>query len=290
MKKTFISLFFSLFITIAFAQIDSNKVWNEINSLKSQSKFLQKEILHLKDSVSFQKTLIDSIKENVALNTENIQTTAKGLDIKIKDSATESDKKYTDIDKSISKNVLYFIIAFLLLIIVSFLVYVFLIKKLKSNKSEVFEKINSTMKVYEEEQIKLFTKLAEINNNQLDLLKIQNINNKPGQELDHSLALRVADNIVKIQMNLSIMDSKTIGHRQLVQLVNQVIDNFKANKYEIIDMLGKPYHQGMNVTPTMMLDENLKPGEMIIKQIIKPQVNYDGQLIQAAQVKVAYGE
>ena len=65
-------------------------------------------------------------------------------------------------------------------------------------------------------------------------------------------------------------------------------NNLFANGYELVDMLGKPYHEGMLVSNTDFVDdEMLKEGERIITKIIKPQINYKGQMIQSAQIQVS---
>ena len=108
-------------------------------------------------------------------------------------------------------------------------------------------------------------------------------NGKP----DHSLALKVADEIVRIELNMSRMDSSIKGYKQLAKAVERIKDNFKANGYEIVDMLGKPYNEGMKVIANFVVDEDLEEGKQIITGITKPQINYNGQMIQAAQITVS---
>ena len=64
-------------------------------------------------------------------------------------------------------------------------------------------------------------------------------------------------------------------------------NNLLANSYELVDMLGKPYHEGMKVIANFVEDENIEQGKQIITGIIKPQINYHGQMIQAAQITVS---
>ena len=64
-------------------------------------------------------------------------------------------------------------------------------------------------------------------------------------------------------------------------------DNLSANGYELVDMLGKDYNEGMKVTANFVEDENLDEGKQIITGIIKPQINYNGVMIQAAQITVS---
>lgn len=106
-------------------------------------------------------------------------------------------------------------------------------------------------------------------------------------EADHSLALKVADEIVRIELNLSRMDASVKGYKQLAKAVERIKNNFQANGYEIIDMLGKPYNEGMKVVANFVPDETLKEGEQIITGVSKPQINYNGKMIQSAQITVS---
>lgn len=110
---------------------------------------------------------------------------------------------------------------------------------------------------------------------------------KASAETDHSLALKVADEIVRIELNLSRMDASVKGYKQLAKAVERIKNNFQANGYEIIDMLGKPYNEGMKVVANFVPDETLKEGEQIITGVTKPQINYNGKMIQSAQITVS---
>ena len=43
----------------------------------------------------------------------------------------------------------------------------------------------------------------------------------------------------------------------------------------------------MKVIANFVVDENLEEGRQIITSITKPQINYNGQMIQAAQITVS---
>lgn len=105
--------------------------------------------------------------------------------------------------------------------------------------------------------------------------------------VDHSLALKVADEIVRIELNLSRMDASVKGYKQLAKAVERIKNNFQANGYEIIDMLGKSYNEGMKVVANFVPDETLKEGDQIITGVTKPQINYNGKMIQSAQITVS---
>lgn len=64
-------------------------------------------------------------------------------------------------------------------------------------------------------------------------------------------------------------------------------DNLIANGYEIVDMLGKPYQEGTKAIVNFNDDETLEKGQRIITGITKPQINYQGKMIQTAQITVS---
>ena len=109
-------------------------------------------------------------------------------------------------------------------------------------------------------------------------------------EPDHSLALKVADELTLIERNISLMDASTKGLKQLSRSVDKIKDNLTANGYEIPILLGKPFNQGMKIVPVSTIpDESLDSGVEIISKVIKPQVNYNDKMIQPAQIEVSVG-
>lgn len=135
----------------------------------------------------------------------------------------------------------------------------------------------------QEESIQLDNKLIELVERQLADTPRPAGEQKP----DHSLALKVADEIVRIELNMRRMDPAVKGYKQLTKAVQRIKDNFSANGYEIVDLLGQTYSEGMKVTASFVADDTLAQGAQIITGITKPQVNYQGTMIQAAQITVS---
>ncbi len=298
MKQTILSLFLLASVN-AFAQTETltkEDLAKELQPLKSNIQALQKEngklgtkIGILENQLSKANKSIDSLQIQTQNNSNAIAQTANELGVKITATETNANQKISEVGKSLSKNSLYGIIAVLSAILLSGLLYWLLSKRQKIDKTEVETRLTSAKKSIEEEQIQINAKLAELYNGQMELLKHEQKSN-PTHEVDHSLALKVANEIVKMQMNLAHMDNKVRGHKQLTIAVTNVFDNFKANGYEIIDHLNKPYKEGMNIQATMEPDPILMEGEQIIKRIIKPEIHFNNRIIQHAQVIVAYGE
>jgi hypothetical protein len=154
-------------------------------------------------------------------------------------------------------------------------------------KTELSDQIKHSSEAIREEIIKLDNQVFWSLDFQKKLSKTEQ---SESENIDHSLALKVADEIIRIQKNLSGMDPDTKGLKQLEFAVDRIQDNFRENGYEMVELLNKPYDQAMKVSAKFKPDNALKPGEQIITRIFKPQVNYNDVIIQEAQVEVSVGE
>ena len=54
------------------------------------------------------------------------------------------------------------------------------------------------------------------------------------------------------------MPEDTKGLKQLSRAIQRIQDSFKVNGYEIVEMLGKSYNEGMKSVASFVTDENLK--------------------------------
>lgn len=181
------------------------------------------------------------------------------------------------------------VIILVVLSIVAFLSY-HLAKKIKKGGSSIDE-VRKAQEAMREAQTRIQEESVKLDNKLLEIAERQMAKPAPSSPntpaIDHSLTLKVADEIVRIEMNLSHMDPSVKGYKQLSKAVQRIKDNFNANGYEIIDMLGKPYNEGMKVVANFVADDSLEVGQQIVTGVTKPQINYNGQMIQAAQITVS---
>ena len=307
-----ISLVIGSMQLIAQGQQDSSLV-EEISIIKNNILEQQKEIDVLNKTISNQWIVIGRQKKNISAlqeenkslftstdslslliqtNGDNIIINSKELGTKIQEAGQKADTQIAQLDNNVEKNRLYWIIATLATLLLGGIIYWLLGKRISSSKTDVETQIRSTKASLEEESVKLDNKLVEVLENQL---KLQQESSKAqpvasNEKADHSLALKVADEIVRMQKNLTQMDEKTKGLKQLNSSVQRIQQNFAANGYELVEMLGKEYNEGMKVTANFTPNEDLETGKQIISRIIKPQVNFKGEMIQAAQIEVSVGE
>jgi hypothetical protein len=247
------------------------------------------------EKITNQKNNIDSLNQLIISSNQKFVEVKDNLGTKIKqtdETVTSNNSKISELDSSLDKNRLYWIIATLATLLLGGLIYWLLGKRIKSSKSDVETQIRNTKALLEEESVKLDDKLVEVLETQLKLKqkksKVQPTTSN--EKADHSLALKVADEVIRIQKNLSRMDESTKGLKQLGSSVKRIQDNFASNGYELVEMLGKEYNEGMKVTANFVPNEDIETGKEIITRIIKPQVNFKGEMIQAAQIEVSVGE
>lgn len=260
----------------------------QVNKHERIIRNLRKEI---RSSVSIQNQqalFIDSLKKEL-MNTKNdLFDLSNKLGVDITNTQNQITVNTNNLNDKIKAKTAWGISIVTIIIFVMAVIYFILYKRVEKGKSAI-DKIKDTQKSIQEESLKLDGKLVGLLNQQLNV-QASISNNDSNKQIDHSLALKVADEIVRIEMNLSRMDSSIKGHKQLSKAVERIKNNFLANGYEMVDMLNKSYQEGMKATVTYVIDETLNDGEKIITKIIKPQVNYNGVMIQPAQIEVSQNE
>jgi hypothetical protein len=294
-KMLFVILILLYWLHLVCSNADNRNFNLIVDSLKTsngqilhQQKILSKDIQNLLNNANSLRNSIDSLGLSMQSTIADQNKFRKSIDsdfIKIKESTSDS---INENRINLSKRTLVGLISLIGLLLLILVVTYFVGKRMISNKSEIEIEIIKTRKALEEEGLNLDNKLVELIDKQLYVLQNSNANDKNADEIDHSLALKVADEIIRIQMNLAHMDPDIKGHKQLSRAVTAILDNFNAYGYEIPDLLNKPYNDNMKVVATMVPDENLAHGTQIITRIVKPIVIYKGVVIQSAQAVVSY--
>lgn len=233
---------------------------------------------------------VDSLNSLIETNRNKLNVMADDLGAKIQETGEQVESKILEIGGDVEKNRLYWIIATLVILLLGVLMYLFLGKRIRSSQTDVETQIKNTKKLLEEESLKLDNKLIQVLETQLKVQQ-EELNKQPittNEKADHSLALKVADEIVRMQKNISRMDETMKGLKPLVKGIERIQANLAANGYEMVNLLNREYDERMNIDVINFVEDNtLESGQKIISKIIKPQVNFNGILIQRAQVEVS---
>lgn len=259
---------------------------NDLRKLTEDLGESERKIGLLKKENKAQQLAIDSLQSTCSTLEKAQSADRKNMNGKI--DATDNNVRVNQ-DMLQSRTLWGIMIVIILLALVTTGSYL-LAKRIKSGDTSIDE-VRKAQGALEVAQKKMQEESIKLDNQMLAIVQKQ-LESKPTTSVgtavpDHSLALKVADEIVRIELNMSRMDSSIKGYKQLSKAVERIKDNFNANGYEIVDMLGKPYNEGMKVTANFVADEDLEEGKQIITGITKPQINYNGQMIQAAQITVS---
>lgn len=254
------------------------KNFDSINSLISNiSNQINKLILRDNDLNNQLNVIIN--------NAEVLKNDIKNANIdvtEIKRSSSINSSNIENVNKVISEKQQYGIIVIGLALILILIVYIVLsnkwskdTKNLAKKQEEIFEKqINDSLQIAE-----LLNKQSEEEFSQ------KNLTNN-----DHSFAIKVGGLVTRLTTTLNLMDKDVKGHKKLVLNCERLEKSLKDNGYELFPLINKPYNDGMKLVASFREDDSVSKGKRIITQIIKPQINYKGKLIQSAEVIVSVGE
>lgn len=239
-------------------------------------------ILNLQQALEDSNNKIDSLEKRIDLQQRETEIAYSDFSSTI-DSINVSAENF---HKSVQNTAIVSNIIFCLII----LSLAFFVMRLRRRLTKAASSLESTRNTQAEMQVLLQhteENTLTLDNHVTNLLKECLSANQTSATVDHSLALKVADEIVRIETNLFRMDQSTRGYKQLVRSVQRMKDCFMSKGYEITDLLGKPYNEGMKVIANFVVDESLKEGESVITGVTKPQIIYNGKMIQAAQITVS---
>lgn len=305
MKKILLLIPFLVF-EVQYSKAQDSLEWTreEYKILQEKQSKAESDIRHLKRAINEASAQLHTLsKDNqvLSISVDSLRSDFEKLSKVQEADRNLASRKIGEAQESIIANqtvienrTLYGGLALIVLVVIIALVIWWLIGRIRRGNTSLDEirkaqdALQNAQVKMQEESIKLDNKLLEVAEQQMKAASVTANNN--AASIDHSLALKVADEIVRIELNLSRMDSSIKGYKQLAKAVQRIKDNFQANGYEIVDMLGKPYVVGMKAVVTFVIDENLLRGQQIITKVIKPQINYQQQMIQAAQIEVSQSE
>jgi hypothetical protein len=268
------------------------------------------------DYIAIEKQKFDSLKNSIERTNKKLNEFEQTYNNKI-DVLTNQQKAKTLISpvKKIIKYQDFIVLGAIILIIFSIIFLFIFIKKKFKHRSELVEiQLNEARRKFIEKLNQVRDELIEQNNqtkkmfilseivNTLPFGKQQNsisgnvsnvetpklLNKSQSKKPDHSVAINLADEIIKMKGKLLEIPEDTPGRDNLLNVIKNVEKEFDDTDYEISDLVGLTYKKDMNLTANFVLSKGQKSVEQIITKIIKPQILYKGKIIQTAEVEVSY--
>jgi hypothetical protein len=262
----------------------------EIWRLSSKIKMLEKrnsEIIN--SSISSQK-LVDSIGLQLSLTKTTINRVKDSLNIVRSNASTsyfQTSQDIQGINNTISTRSLYWVFGFLLVALLSLLVFLVLRLKLSSTTRNLDSQIVKTFENLQAQGIKLDSKLVEILQSQLSLLNNEDrVEPKTKDEADHQLPLKVGEEIHRMRKRILNMPQEIKGLNALTNSLQRLEEEFNNSGYFIEDLMNKKYVDGMKVEARFVDNPDIPKGEEIITDVLRPQIMFKGIVVQFAKVEV----
>lgn len=298
MKKFILTISLLLFYANIFAQapdsiLTKSEFHSEIFKLTGKIKSLEKNNSVLQNISSIQCKQIDSLNMQLIIAKSNIQQIADSLHITVTNATTanrQTQNQIQVINKTISNRTLLWIIGILAVTLLSVFIFFSLRNKLSLSTKNLDSQIAKTNQAMHYEATKLDSKLIEILQTQLSILKEERkTNGAVANTSDHKLPLKVGNEIYRMRQRINSIKSEDKSLIPLSKSLERLEEEFNQGGYEIVDLLNKQFNDGLSVKATFIPSDNLNPGERIITKVIKPQINFNREAIQMAEIEVSTG-
>ncbi|MDG1462770.1 MAG: hypothetical protein P8R04_04295, partial [Gammaproteobacteria bacterium] len=161
--------------------------------------------------------------------------------------------------------------------------------RVRSGSKALSGKLRETSDELHKQHLDLDLKLATLLEQQLDTTSVS-AEAATAAEVDHTLPLQVAAEIHRMQKRLAAFPDDVKGVKPLVKALDRLNESLRDKDYEVVELLGTKYVDGMIIEASIVPDDSIGAGEQVITKIVKPQVNYKDGIIQIAQVEVSQGE
>jgi len=267
--------------------LNENQVFfeNKINEITARLDVVGEKVENIeKLSLNEQITKIDSAQEQLKVVKDSISEQFSMIE-KLSINLEQQNKKNSTVTNLLSIAV---IVLFLLAIAMIF----FFLRNIRPLVYGTRDSVDKIQKYVGEESIKFDSQFAQLIQNQLEILSDPS-SQEPivaSDEGEHSFQLKVATEITRMRIRISNMPDSTTGIKALSKALDRLEEELNSAGYEIVDLVGKSYNEGMLVKPKFIKVDNLVKGEEVITKVITPQLNYKGVMIQTAEVEVSIGE
>ncbi|TEU30861.1 hypothetical protein [Alkanindiges illinoisensis] len=202
-------------------------------------------------------------------------------------------QKNEQLNQSISQRTLFSIFALLLLLLLISAGYWHIRKRHHASEQTLSTQVQtvlSSVRQSEESIVKVDTELAErFNEFMVTLKKQQSAPSLVNKEPDHSLPLKLADEIHRMSKRLAALPVETKGLKPLSKSLERLQAELAEQGYEMIDYTGTTYSENMSVKARFVPSDELDVGQSVITKVVTPQVNFNDVMIRMADVEVSVG-
>lgn len=267
------------------------RITGQLNSIKDSNKELQRSVLSQKDQIEELNKKLSEVQSEL----ENVSTTSNSSIATLSSENGEVSGRVGEIENTISRSNLLFVLLWLALAISGIAGFLFFFRKI------------AKMAVRETQDVDTMThvdlnSLSEANARDIEFLDVlkrtysllrerTTSDSSVTETLDHKLPVKVGDEIHRMRKRIENMPQEVKGLGALKNSLSRLEEEINEAGYVMVDLMGKDYNDGMMCEARFIEDPTVPPGRELITDVLKPQINHNGQVIQVARIEVgkSYG-
>ncbi|GAD81243.1 hypothetical protein [Vibrio ezurae] len=275
-------------------------IWRALGGEYNKSTVEQdiKSVNELAQKLNIQAAELDMALKNVADKSAELDKKSQLLDELIKSVDAKSTFGLSNLQKVTEnqstqaqkdKEVFYYLLIALSVFVTLLIGFVSgRTRKRSTTFAEQLRETKDAQVKLEEASVELDVKLADYLNSQMHLEQAK-IANTQETIVDHTFMLNVADEVARMQKNIDRLTEKEVkGTKPLLKGIERMKASLEESGYEMVKLLGQPFDERENMeVVNVQDDDSLEHGQKIITKVMRPQVNYNGKLIQRAQVDIS---
>mgnify|MGYP001199917566 CR=1 FL=1 len=284
----------ALFLSPISAQKSSNRtavdelrrITGQLNSIKDSNKELQIAVSSQKDQIEELNKKLSEVQSEL----ENVSTTSNRSIATLSSENGGVSGRVGEIENTISRNNLLFALLWLAIAISGIAGFLFFFRKMAKIAVSETQNVDTVAHVD-------LNGLSEANARDIEfldvlkrtysLLRERTIPDSSVTEtLDHKLPLKVGDEIHRMRKRIENMPQDVKGLGALKNSLSRLEEEINEAGYVMVDLMGKDYNDGMMCEARFVEDSNVPPGRELITDVLKPQINHNGQVIQVAKIEV----
>ncbi|MEO7176064.1 MAG: hypothetical protein ABI002_09750 [Saprospiraceae bacterium] len=295
MKKfgVFIATIF-FFLPLSAQTLNDKKVSNDLKKITVQLNLLKDSNEELRKTVSGQKGQIEQLNKQLSdaqVVIKNVSTASNSSIMSVSNENGKINNRVDEIGNSINRISVLLTLLCLALAISGIAGFLYLLRRPPSTPE-----INGAAAAKTLPEIGL-SKFSEENTRDIEFLDVltktysllrerTKIDSNLSEKIDHSLPLKVGDEIHRMRKRIENMPQEVKGLGALKNSLIRLEEEINEAGYVMVDLLGKDYNDGLMCEARFVEDPTVPPGRERITDVLKPQINHNGQVIQVAKIEV----
>ena len=274
--------------------LNDKKVINDLKKITVQLNLLKDSNEELRKTVSRQKGQIEQLNKQLSDaqgEIKNVSIASNSSIMKVSNENEKINDRVAEIGNSINRSSLLFSLLCLALAISGISGFLYLLRR-----TPITPELNEppTARTLPENDLNKFSEENTRDTEFLDVLtktysllqERTKVESNVSETVDHSLPLKVGDEIHRMRKRIENMPQEVKGLGALKNSLIRLEEEINAAGYVMVDLLGRDYNEGIICEARFVECASVPRGREIITEVLKPQINHNGQLIQVAKIEV----